>query len=329
MTRSREGSGDALRFLRFARTMLARIQQFLVLALLGSAVAWFAYFALRGNLLAAGFGASLLVMGYSLFLAGEFLFLWWSTRLPNSSGPGGPDLVAAWAGELLVAPRVFFWQQPFRSKAIPDRPSVFAAKACGVVLVHGFVCNRGLWNGWMRELAAAHVPFVAVNLEPVFGSISRYPGIIESAVALLESSTGRQVILVGHSMGGLAIRAWLATHQVPASRVRRVVTIGTPHLGTWLARFASTKNGKEMQIGSEWLQSLASREVNSHHELFTCFYGPCDNIVFPLHCGTLRGAENRRIERKAHMHMAFAPEPYAEVLRWALCPVMPQSCGPA
>lgn len=298
--------------------MLAHIQRIFTVFLLGSALAWFAIFWQQDHLFAASFGACLILIAYGLFLAGEFFLLWRFRRLSDSTDPTVRDLFTAWFGEVMVAPKVFLWRQPFRSKSIHDRPSVTSTSSCGVVLVHGFVCNRGLWNGWMQKLADEKIPFVAVNLEPVFGSISNYSDIIESAVAVLESTTGQPVVVVGHSMGGLAIRTWLADYQVPVSRVSRVITIGTPHTGTWLARFATTTNGKQMRINSAWLQELMTREVEIHRRLFTCFYSPCDNIVFPAHCATLAGADNRAINRRAHMHMAFEPEPYAEVVRWAL-----------
>jgi hypothetical protein len=49
---------------------------------------------------------------------------------------------------------------------------------------------------------------------------------------------------------------------------------------------------------------------------FTCFYGHCDNIVFPTLTATLSGADNRHLAATAHIHMAYRPEVIAEVLRW-------------
>lgn len=39
-------------------------------------------------------------------------------------------------------------------------------------------------------------------------------------------------LLVGHSLGGLVIKEYLLTHQVPTSKVPMVITLGTPHQGT-------------------------------------------------------------------------------------------------
>ena len=43
-----------------------------------------------------------------------------------------------------------------------------------VVLVHGFVCNRGIWNDWFPQLDKQRIPYIAINLEPVFASIESY-----------------------------------------------------------------------------------------------------------------------------------------------------------
>ena len=124
------------------------------------------------------------------------------------------------------------------------------------------------------------VPFVAVNLEPVFGSIDHYADIIEAAVQRLESAGGLPPVMVAHSMGGLAVRAWMAAH-AGDERVHRVITIGTPHRGTFLGRFGHTHNARQMRIGSDWQRELAAREPPHRYGRFTCFYGHCDNIVFP------------------------------------------------
>ena len=227
--------------------------------------------------------------------------------------PAPGQLLRAWLGEVVSAPLVFCWRQPFRSQVWPDHLPADAQGRRGLLLVHGFVCNRGLWNPWLERLRADGVPHVAVNLEPVFGSIDDYMHILEQAVQQLERHTGLPPVVVAHSMGGLAVRRWWAERGDDA-RVHHAVTIGTPHHGTWLARFAMTRNARQMQQLSGWLQTLAQREPASRAARFTCFYSHCDNIVFPPSTATLDGADNRHLSGVAHVHMASRPEPLAEVL---------------
>lgn len=303
--------------------MLARIQRLFAVALLVSAAAWAARLTQLGHPGWAGIGALSILLGYAVFLGAEFVMLRLVQRTNSAPAPGTVELMRAWWGEVVTVPQIFLWRQPFRSNAEPDNLTVSDGVApTGVVLVHGFFCNRGFWNQWMRELRAQRVPFIAVNLEPAFGSIDRYPLVIEEAVVRMETVTSLPVVLVGHSMGGLAIRAWLA-HFNADSRVRRVITIGTPHHGTWLARFGHTANGKQMRLDSPWLTRLAASESAVRRGRFTCFFGNCDNIVFPADKGTLADAENVHVPATAHVHMAFQAAVSKEVGRW-LAPATPE-----
>ena len=295
--------------------MLARFQQFTTLALLGAAGTWAWHFSAAGRPLLAALGSALILLGYALFLAAEFILLACVHGQDATPRATARELIRAWWGEVLSAPQVFCWRQPFRSNAEPDSASGSAHGRRGLVLVHGFVCNRGLWNPWMAALRADGVPFVAVNLEPVFGSIDHYPRTVERAVQQIEAATGLAPVLVAHSMGGLAVRAWLDAHAADR-RVHRVVTIGTPHRGTWLARFAFLANARQMRIGSAWLRQLAVREPPERFAAFTCFYGHCDNIAFPPATGSLPGADNRHVRGMAHVHMVSAACVFDEVRRW-------------
>jgi triacylglycerol lipase len=220
--------------------------------------------------------------------------------------------VRAWAAELVAAPRVFLWHQPFRSASEPDRLSPVGDGRRGVLLVHGFFCNRGVWNPWLRRLRAADVPFVAVSMEPVFGSISDYGPTIAAAASELERVTGLAPVIVAHSMGGLAVRAWLADHA--GARVHRLITIASPHVGTRLAGRGRGRNVEQMREGSSWVRDLAGRETGSRAHV-VCFWSHCDNIVFPTRNATLEGADNRHLEATPHVQMIFHPAVLAEVLR--------------
>ena len=295
--------------------MLARLQQFTTFGLIAAAVAWAAHFARAGQPASACVGALLILLGYALFLGVEFILLAFVHGDDPAPRASGAQLLRAWWGEVLSAPRVFCWRQPFRANAEPDYIGAELRGRRGVVFVHGFVCNRGLWNPWMARLRARGVPFIAVNLEPVFGSIDAYAGVIEDAVSRIESSTGLAPVIVAHSMGGLAVRVWLNAYAADA-RARRIVTIGTPHRGTWLARFAFVPNAAQMRLGNGWLSHLAAQETPQRHALFTCFYGHCDNIVFPPSTGTLTDADNRHVSATAHVHMASSELVFSEVSRW-------------
>ncbi len=294
--------------------MLARIQQLIVATIVALVVGGAIAAAGLGQPACALAGPLLVVGGYVAALGLEFHWLRSSYATGSEDRPRIAQLLSAWLAEALIAPRVFLWRQPFRFAAIADSLPAQARGRRGVVLVHGFFCNRGLWNTWMKRLLEQGTPFVAVTLEPPFGSIDRYADPIESAVARVESTTGQAPVLVAHSMGGLAVRAWLARGG-RASRAHRVVTIATPHRGTSLARHSVTQNGHEMRIDSPWLAALVRAEGEGGYARFTCFWGHCDNIVFPTRGATLPGADNRHLPQTPHVAMAFHPDVLEHVLQ--------------
>jgi len=306
--------------------MLARLQCFTTIGLVLAALAWAAWFGSRGAPGWAFAGALLILLGYALFLGAEFVLLAAVHGEDPAPRATAAELLRAWWGEATTAPRVFCWRQPFHEHAEPDNLGAGLRGRRGVVLVHGFVCNRALWNPWMHDLRRLGVPFVALSLEPVFGSIDAYPPTIDEAVRRIEAATGLPPVVVGHSMGGLALRAWLDAQGADA-RFHHAITIGTPHHGTWLARWALTPNGMQMRRRSDWLAALAAREPASRGSRFTCFYGHCDNIVFPPTTATLAGARNVHLAGTAHVHMAFHPAVFSAVCGWLGVPAGSSDTG--
>jgi pimeloyl-ACP methyl ester carboxylesterase len=300
-----------------SRSALARLQQAITLFLLTFAVSWLVWHWQRSPMLALG-GVLLIAMGHSLFLAVEFVALRFVGRGDPAPQPTGAELARAWLGETIAAPRVFCWRQPFRWREIPDHLDAAPAGSTrrGAVFIHGFVCNRGFWTPWLTHLRALGHPFVAVNLEPIFGSIDEYVPIIEEAVRRVTRASGQPPVLVCHSMGGLAARAWLRA-MAGESRVHHVITIGSPHHGTWLGRFSHLENGRQMRLGSDWLRQLhqvQDQSESGQFAKFTCWYSNCDNIVFPASTATLAGADNRLVRGVAHVDLGFHPQVMDESL---------------
>jgi len=73
---------------------------------------------------------------------------------------------------------------------------------------------------------------------------------------LARNPWAEEVDVVAHSMGGLATR-WYLQHG-GADRVRRVVTLASPHRGTVASLVAPGPGGEEMKPGSPFLTQLDS-----------------------------------------------------------------------
>jgi triacylglycerol esterase/lipase EstA (alpha/beta hydrolase family) len=153
-------------------------------------------------------------------------------------------------------------------------------------------------------------------MEPPFTAIDGYVAQIDAAIERAAHATGLAPLLVCHSMGGIAARAWWRAHAATAAtRVHGVVTIASPHHGTFTARLARAHNARQMRQDSDWLRALAATETDGRRGRFTCFYSHCDNIAMPASTGALPGADNRHVDGQPHVALVHAPEVWAEVMR--------------
>ncbi len=288
--------------------MLARYLRLTLATLLGLAVVLLMGFWQVSKLLAVLSFASAL-LAYSVVLGLQCAALSRVNRFDPAPSPSAKQLLHAWLKETWIAAKVFCWWQPFRANAFPDQLQSHddANSSRGVLLVHGFVCNRGLWTTWYPVLRQRGVAHVALNLEPVFGRIDAYSELLDRAVADLWAATGQAPLVICHSMGGIAARAWLRAAN-DDGRVHRIVTIGSPHRGTcvgdMLPALSIIENAQQVRFSSAWLAELARQETPSRLAKFVCFYSSCDNIVMPASSATLPGADNRHVPGLPHLALA-------------------------
>lgn len=300
--------------------MLARALQLVILSFALLTTMWFSVWWMTFPVMAA-LGAMMIALGTAWLLALEFVLFAALGRDPAVPRPSLAQLARAYWGELLTVLRLFGWHQAIRPQAVPDHLSASTRGRRGVVMIHGFVSNRGLWVDWMHRLRAMDHAYVAVNLEPVLGSIDDYVPIIEGAVQQVTQATGMAPILVCHSMGGLAARTWLR-QQTDKTRAARIVTIGTPHHGTGLARLPLPeigRNSAQMNPRSPWIRDLGQDEgtkkpATARYSSFVCYYSNSDNIVFPATTACLEGADNRHVPGVAHVALV----PNAQVMNETL-----------
>ena len=281
--------------------MLARLLRRL---LLSQAVAG----ALLGGWLWRQTGASfwfvaIFAIGLPLTVAGIVIL----TTAIKSRAPGAP---AAWwrsvVSECLTGIRVFMLMQPWAkgTPTVQRELSTGVASRVPVVLVHGYICNHRVWDRMVAHLRRAGHPVLAIDLEPLFASIDDYAPLLDRAVAELSHQTGAtRVALVGHSMGGLAIRAWLRVHGT--AHVATVITLGSPHAGTQLDPHPKTPNGQQMAWGSRWLQDLATSETNATRSLMHIGLTPQDNIVYPQRDQVLPGVPVTVFDGRGHLELCL------------------------
>lgn len=255
------------------------------------------------------------LFGWTLLVLPVFLLL---RRLPRPDGQPQPtwsQCLRAAGLEWWVYEQVFSWQQPFGEQWQADRSDGRFQGRRGVLLLHGFRCNRGLWRRWQRRLDAQGRPHIALSLEPPFASIDAYAGQIEAAVKRLEQTTGLAPVVVAHSMGGLALRAWRRAVQAAPERLHHVFTLGTPHAGTLMAQLSGAANARQMRAQSRWLQDLADGESAAWWQRFTCVYSCCDQVVCPSVLAILPEAQTLAVPASGHLQLVHEPAVMEAVMR--------------
>src|SRR3954470_20288316 len=219
-----------------------------------------------------------------------------------------------------------------------------------IVFVHGNGDSAALWqttiwrfesNGWPRDrLYALDLPYPTARAEddkpePGRTSTAEYMAFLRAQVESALAATGaRQVILVGNSRGGYAIRNYIQNGG-GAARVSHAVWGGTPNHGVWTV--AGRAPASEFAGNGPFLQALnapkdaAGDEVTGPVKWLTIRSDSNDKYAQPL--GTwigdpklqtgvtyegpaLRGATNVVLPRVDHRETSFSPAAFAAAYRF-------------
>jgi triacylglycerol lipase len=183
-----------------------------------------------------------------------------------------------------------------------------------IVLLHGYAQNRVGFLYLARALRRsglgpiyAHNYFWLRDIPSLAMGLGRF-------VDSVRSETGcRRVDLVCHSMGGLVAAHYLA-HEGGADRVRRCVTIATPHKGVAYRGPIFGRAAKVLRAGHgiDKLPALPWLSLYSTH----------DNVVHPPSTSQLEGdlVENMAVGAAGHLAILFLPDTAAATARFLRAP---------
>jgi triacylglycerol lipase len=189
---------------------------------------------------------------------------------------------------------------PLLMPRVPARPG----SDTPVLLVHGYLCNRGVWRPLARWLEARGCRVYTIDLEPVFGDIDAFADQVAARLDEIAVAAGRPVQVIAASMGGLVMRAYLCKHG--GARVAQLITLGSPHHGSRHAWLALGINGRQMRPGSDWLRRLAESEDGVLAAPVVSIYSCHDDMVSPVSSSRLEGARNLPIPGVGHLSLAFS-----------------------
>jgi triacylglycerol esterase/lipase EstA (alpha/beta hydrolase family) len=263
-----------------------------------------------------GWSGLAVALGAAAWLAGSRLaavlltaLLAWIHRSPRAPAeriglPGALGLVIREWWALLAANLLYL---PWQARWLRPDPEPVPTPRVPVILLHGYIANRGYFRPLVRRLEARGIaPIFVPTASGVFYPIERYADELHRHVERVAAGTGQpRMVLVGHSMGGLVARAYVAKHG--AARVARVVTLGSPHRGSWLACLGPGANAREMLPGSAFLAELERHEAQAGSPVAASIYSPHDNMVMPQAAARVEGARNVSIPGLGHISMLASP----------------------
>ncbi|MFD8548536.1 esterase/lipase family protein [Streptomyces sp. NPDC059649] len=195
--------------------------------------------------------------------------------------------LAVLAGHLLLYPTGIPQERPVPRPSRPaeDRPPLLPTEGRShppVLLLHGFIDNRSVFVLLRRSLHRhgwCHVE--ALNYSPLTCDVRKAAELLGRHVADVCARTGhRRVDIVGHSLGGLIARYYVQRLGGDA-RVRRVVTLGTPHSGTRIAPLMSAHPiVRQMRPDSEVIAELSLPAPNCRTH-YVAFWSEADQVMIP------------------------------------------------
>ncbi|HEU6437631.1 MAG TPA: alpha/beta fold hydrolase [Nitratidesulfovibrio sp.] len=150
-----------------------------------------------------------------------------------------------------------------------------------VLLVHGLYHNVTAWTLYRRWLTAAGFTRVYCHgyssWRTDFGLL--VDELDEAVRDLVAAHPGERPLLMGHSLGGLLIRGWLA-EAANQHLVAGAVTLGTPHQGSCLARLGAGRLARSLAFRGALIRNLEASEAPAEIPC-VALYSPIDNMVVP------------------------------------------------
>lgn len=143
-----------------------------------------------------------------------------------------------------------------------------------------------------------------VNLRPKLALLESQAAQLSRVIESLCPDTEKKVVLVGHSLGGLVCRyylEWLARKGRPAD----LITLGTPHYGTYQARLAPGACGGQLLPGSPFLTELNQANKKPKGKI-TCIWSRFDSVVIPVESGRMEGCAELALDYTGHNALLFS-----------------------
>lgn len=156
-----------------------------------------------------------------------------------------------------------------------------------ILLIHGMVDNRSIFTVLRRGLVRRGFGRIdTMNYSILTGDVRAAAARLDKEVERIVEETGYERIhVIGHSLGGLIARYYV-TRLGGDRRVHTLVTLGTPHQGSYLALTWNSGLTRQLRPGSALLTELA-QPVSSCQTRFIVYWSDLDQVILPPHNAAL------------------------------------------
>ncbi|QNP75785.1 alpha/beta fold hydrolase [Streptomyces roseirectus] len=189
--------------------------------------------------------------------------------------------LAILAGHLLLYPTGVRQERP-APPPDDETPRLPTQPRPPVVLLHGFIDNRSVFVLLRRALSGHGArSLTSLNYSPLTCDIRTAAELLGRHIEDVCERTGsREVDVVGHSLGGLIARYYVQ-RLGGDTRVRTLVTLGTPHGGTRAVPLANAHPiVRQMRPGSALVEEL-KRPAPGCRTRFVSFWSDLDHVMDP------------------------------------------------
>ena len=103
-------------------------------------------------------------------------------------------------------------------------------------------------------------------------------------------------------MGGLVARYYVQ-RLAKAASVYHLITVASPHQGTWMAYLSGNPGARQMRPGSEFLRELDANCAELQEVRFTSIWTPFDLMIVPPRSARTTHAKSIPVRVVAHAWM--------------------------
>ena len=153
-----------------------------------------------------------------------------------------------------------------------------------IILIHGLWNTSSIFSSITSKLDDIGIEYFAPTLKHSYGMTSILDLTNKLNELILEKyGLGKEIDILGFSMGGIIGRYWLQKFN-GYKRTRRFISIGSPHKGTLIAQLVPKypfRGISEMKIGSNFLRELEKKDFFLDDIESISFFTYWDLMVFP------------------------------------------------